>query len=90
MSGEASGFATGGKHAMAGDDEGNGIPAQGAPHGASGGGLTQGRGKVGVGDSLSHRDFASGLVYLPDKKTCPVQVHRDVTKVLKLALQVFA
>ena len=47
-------------------------------------------GKVGVGDSLSYRDFASGLAHLPDKRTCPVQVHRDVTKVLKLALKVLA
>jgi hypothetical protein len=90
MSGKPSGLAPCGKDSMAGDDEGDGIPAQSSSNSLGCGGPAQGISKVGVGDSLPHRDFASGLAHLLHKRTSPVQVHRDVTKVLKFALKVFA
>ena len=75
---------------MARENEWDGIPAQSSSNSLGCGGPAQGIGKVGVGDSLSYRDFASGFADLPDKRTHRVQVYWDVTKVLKIAVKVLA
>lgn len=73
---------------MAGDDEGNGIPAERPTHGPGQAGSAQDARKVGVGDSLSHRNFAGGPTDLSDKRADSVQVHRDVAKVLEITTKV--
>jgi hypothetical protein len=73
---------------MARDDEGDRIPAERPSHSPGQAGSAQSGGKVGVGNSLSHRNFAGGLTNLSDKRTHFVQVHRDVAKVLENTIKV--
>lgn len=80
----------GGKHAMARDNEGDGIFSQGLSNGAGCGRLAQGVCKLGIGDSLSHRDITSGFANLSDKRPHSVQVNQNVTKVLMTTLEMLA
>ncbi len=75
---------------MARDDEGDGIASQSLTNVAGCGRLAQGFGKVAVGAGFACGDFSSGFINLPGKRVGSVQVHRDVAKILKFAVEVFA
>ena len=88
MSGETSRLSSGGKDSVAGDDKGDWVFAESASNGSGGIGLTYGDGKFGVSGSSSWGDIAGGLANPLHERTCPFQVHRDVSKVLNFALKV--
>jgi len=90
MRGESAGFAAGGKHSMARDDERNRIFAQRLSDGSGRVGAVQSPSDLAVSPGLAGGNGASGGIDLPGEVTGFAQVEDNVLKILRIAAEVFA
>lgn len=80
----------GSQHPMTGNNDWDGVPSQRLSHGSGPGGPAKGPGQVAVGSGIAGRDLSSGVVHSPLKVARSLQVHRDVSKILRLTPKVQA
>ena len=84
---KSAGLAAGSGHAMAGNEDRDGVLSHGLADLLGGIGLARRLGDFAISARLSRRNFASGFVDLAKKRSHIAQIHGDAAKVLNFPSQ---